>query len=88
MLRGKDYKILNCIILLEKICSEGQGKIRLSDVAFWTHIKKMTVHRHLIKLEGMGMVSRIKEKYKNTEIHYWKTEENAHDLERLGEMWK
>lgn len=87
MLKKSDFKILNCIILLQKIDLEGESRIRLSDVAFWTRLNRMTVHRHLVKMEELGFVSRRIEPYKNTEIHYWKTEDLAHDLERIGEVW-
>lgn len=87
MLKKNDYKVLNCIMLLQRIDLRGESKIRLSDIAFWTKLNRMTVHRHLVKLEALGFVSRKKEAYKNTEIHYWKTEELAHDLERLGLAW-
>lgn len=87
MLKKTDFKILNCIMLLQRIDLRGESKIRLSDIAFWTKLNKMTVHRHLVFLEKHGFVSRKKEPYKNHEIHYWKTEELAHDLERIGEVW-
>lgn len=87
MLKKTDFKILNCIILLQRIDLRGESKIRLSDIAFWTRLNRMTVHRHLVQLEEWKFVSRRKEPYKNTEIHYWKTEELAHDLERIGEVW-
>lgn len=88
MLKKTDFKILNCIFLLERIPTEGETKIRMSDIAFWTKLNRMTVHRHLVKLEELQLVSRRKEPYKNTEIHYWKSEDLAHELERIGEVWK
>lgn len=87
MLKPKDFKILNALMLLERIDLRGESKIRLSDIAFWTKLNKMTVHRHLVKLEKLKLVSRKEEKYKNVVIHYWRSEELAHDLELLGEVW-
>lgn len=86
MLRVRDFKVLNCIIKLQQICTEGEGKIKLSDISFWTGLNRMAVHRSLVKMEKLKLVSRNKEEYKNHEVHYWKTEQLAHELERIKEM--
>jgi DNA-binding IclR family transcriptional regulator len=69
--KHKTNKIVKTLRLLGQCEQEGEGKITLRDVSFWSGINRMTTYRKLVELETIGIVERTKHPHRNTEIHYW-----------------
>ena len=71
MNKHKTNKIVKTLRLLSQCTPEGEGRITLRDIAFWSGLNRMTTYRKLVELEKLGITERIKHTHKNTEIHYW-----------------
>lgn len=82
----KLYVALRVLRQLEQMPSVGEGGIKLSDVTFWSGMKRQTTYRKLIELEKIGLAKREYHPYKNTSINYWKTTEMGKEAMLPKEM--
>lgn len=87
MNKAKENKLIKTLKLLGQCQSEGEGKITLRDIAFWSGLNRMATYRKLLQLERIGVVERSRHPHKNTEIHYWNLTQAGLELALQKEMF-
>lgn len=87
MRKDKANKVIRTLKLLGQCSPEGEGKITLRDITFWSGLNRMATYRKLLELEKLGIVERSKHPHKNTEIHYWNLTAQGLELVIQKEMF-
>jgi DNA-binding IclR family transcriptional regulator len=83
----KKLVVLKTVKKLESMPIVGEGKIKISDVAFWSGMHRQTTYRYLRDLERMGLLKKVVEPFKNTVVHFWSTTQMGKEALAIKEMF-